>query len=156
MTREQVRAFLKAGADALKLQFDAGRLTEFNKVKDKKFPFIWVETLVPDSDFQTSGSMLIDSWSTVIHVALLDKTDSVQDEYEALVDQADYIAQQLIWQYNVNLMNSTVVSTTNQSLYKKIQLSGISRPPFIKKHADVLTGVALTFTLTTPNTTNVC
>lgn len=156
MTRTEVRAFLKAGADALKLQFDAGRITEFNKVRDKRMPFEWVETLEAATDFQTSGSTLIDDWTVAIHIALLDKTDSVQDEYEALVDQADYIAQQLIWQYNVKLYDSSSVSDDNQALYKLITLSGISREPFYKKHADCLTGVILSFNLNIPDKTNLC
>lgn len=156
MKREEVRAFLKAGADALKLQFEAGRLTEFNKIADKKMPFEWLETLKAASDFQTSGSTLIDDWSVGIHIALQDKTDSIPSEYELLVDEADYIAQKLIWQYNVKLMDSTATSTANQALYKLITISGIRRDPFYKKHADCLTGIELTFNLNVPDKTNVC
>lgn len=156
MTREEVRAFLKAGADALKLQFDAGRLTEFNKVKDKKFPFEWIETLQAATGFQSSGSMLVDDWEVAIHIALQDSTDSVQDEYEALVDKADYIAQQLLWQYNVILMDSSATSTANQALYKLVTLSGVTRQPFYKKHADCLTGIILSFNLNAPDKTNLC
>jgi len=156
MKREQVRAFLKAGADALTLNFDSGRITEFNKLADKGFPFEWVESLRAATTLGGSGSTLIDDWAVVIHIAKKDRTDSTQDEYEAIIDECDHIARQLIWQYNVILYGSASVSTANQDLYKLITMSEINREPFIKKHADCLTGIILSFNLNTPDKTDVC
>lgn len=156
MKREDIRAFLKAGADAIAIHFDAGRLSEFNKVPDKRYPFAWVETLRASTDFGGSGALLIDNWTVSIHIAKKDFTDSLQDQYELIVDDCDHIARKLIWQYNIILYDSTAISTTNQALYKLITLSDISREPFYKKHADCLTGVILSFTLNTPDKTDVC
>jgi len=155
MKREEVRAFLKAGADALKMQFDSGRITEFNKLADKGEPFAWVESLRTETDL--NNSTLIDNWDVNIHVAKFDTSDSVQDQYEAIIDACDQLARQLIWQYNVKLYDSTLTSDTNQALYKLITMSGIGREPFIKKHANPpMTGVILSFTLNIPDKTNVC
>lgn len=156
MKREDVRAFLKAGADALQLHFDSGRITEFNSMRDKGFPFAWLESLSTQTITQTSGSTLIDEWAVVIHIAKLDSADSVQDQYEAIVDACDHLARKLIWQYNVILYGSTAITTANQNLYKLVTMDGISREPFIKRHADNLTGVILSFTLITPDKTDVC
>lgn len=155
MKREEVREFLKAGADALKMQFDSGRITEFNKLADKGEPFAWVESLRTETDL--NNSTLIDNWDVNIHVAKFDTSDSVQDQYEVIIDACDQLARQLIWQYNVKLYDSTLTSATNQALYKLITISGISREPFIKKHANPpMTGVILSFTLNIPDKTNVC
>lgn len=155
MKREEVRAFLKAGADALKMQFDSGRITEFNKVADKLEPFAWVESLSAQTDF--NNSTLIDSWAIVIHIAKFDTLDSVQEQYETIVDECDQLARQLLWQYNYTLYGSSSVSTANQALYKLITLSNVDREAFIKKHANPITsGVILSFTLTVPDKTNVC
>lgn len=157
MKREDVRAFLKAGADALNMQFDSGRITEFNKVPDKREPFAWVESLRTDSDFGTNNSMLVDNWDVRIHVAKFDTADSTQVEYEEIIDACDQLARQLIWQYNVKLYDATTVSDANQAIYKLITLSGVSREPFIKKHANPpMTGVILSLTLTIPDKTDVC
>lgn len=155
MKREEVREFLKEGADALKMQFDSGRITEFNKLADKGEPFAWVESLRTETDL--NNSTLIDNWDVNIHVAKFDTSDSVQDQYEVIIDACDQLARQLIWQYNVKLYDSTLTSATNQALYKLITISGISREPFIKKHANPpMTGVILSFTLNIPDKTNVC
>jgi hypothetical protein len=63
------------------------------------------------------------------------------EQYESLIDDADYMAQRLVRRYN-DVLNS----------FDLVTISGISRSPFIKKHADCLTGVLLSFTLTVQNT----
>lgn len=156
MKRSEVRTFLKSGADAIPVHFDAGRLTEFNSMKDKGYPFAWLETLEPASDFGGSGATLIDDWDVAIHIGKIDKLDSVQDQYEAIVDECDFIAQKLINQYNLILSESTAISQTLRDLYKLVSLSSFRREPFYKKHADVVTGVILTFNLNAPDKTNVC
>lgn len=156
MTRAQVRAFLKAGADALKANFDSGRLTEFNSLHDKTFPFIWVESPSADTEFGGSGASLTDDWDIKIHVNKQDSPDSIQTQYELLIDDCDLIAVKLIWQYNYILQQASNISTANQDLYKLVTLSGISRVPFIKKHTDCLTGTILSFKLNTPNLIDVC
>lgn len=156
MKREEVRAFLKAGVDAVKLSFDAGRLSEFNKVADKGFPFAWIYELQAASDFGGSGATLIDDWSVTIRIVKQDKADSIQDEYEHIIDDCDHIARQLIWQYNRILQTSTSISTANQNIYKLITISQITRPPVIKWGADVMTGVDLVMNLNSPDKTDVC
>ena len=156
MKREDIRTFLKAGTDAIAVYFDSGRLTEFNKLSDKGFPFAWLESLEVDTDFGGSGGMLIDNWRVSIHIAKLDKFDSRQDKYESIVDACDHIARKLIWQYNLILQSASQITTANQDLYKLVTMSDIRREPFIKKHADVLTGVILSFNITSPDKTDVC
>jgi len=156
MKREAIRTFLKAGADAVKVHFDSGRLTEFNSKRDKAYPFAWVESLQVNTSFGGSGSTLIDEWDVKIHIAKLDAADSIQDQYENIIDECDHIARQLIWQYNVILYSASTITTANQDLYRLITMSDISREPFIKMHSDCLTGVILAFKLSTPDQTDVC
>ena len=166
MKREDVRQFLKDGADALDLYFDSGRITEFNSLSDKKFPFAWVESLKTSTEFGGTGATLIDSWSVTIHIAKQDKMDNLQSDYEAIVDECDQIARKLIWQYNYILQSTDSTQSATDTLsdnttlkrfaYSLITMEGIDREPFIKKHADDLTGVILTFTLNVPDAVNVC
>lgn len=163
MKREEVRQFLKYGADALAqmrppigLHFDSGRLSEFNSLRGKAEPFAWVESLKTNTNISGNHYTLIDEWDVVIHIARFDKPDSLQDQYEELIDQCDQIARKLIWQYNYLLYNSELLSTSLKDSYKLVTLDGISREPFIKKYADCMTGVILSFTLNAPDRTDVC
>lgn len=164
MKREDIRQFLKDGANAVEIFFDSGRITEFNSLPEKEYPFAWVESLSTSTDLVSQR--LIDDWSVVIHVAKLDKMDSLQNEYENIVDECDQIARKLIWQYNKILYSSDSSVTATDTLsdnetlkrtvYSLLTISGVTREPFIKKHAECLTGVILSFTLNSPDNTDVC
>jgi len=148
MTRAEVRAFIESGIDNLNqsgevIQFNSGRITEFNSPRSNVYPFCWLESLSTDTDL--INSLPFDNWQIVIHVAAKDSQDSKAEQYEAIVDSCDVIAQKLVKKYN------DVVSG-----YKLVTISGVNRTPFIKKHADNTSGVILSFTLISPDQTNLC
>lgn len=145
MKRSEVRDFLEDGVNELApvIQFNAGRLSEFNSEFNKEFPYCWNYTLQTTTDLR--NSLPLDAWSITIRIAKLDKMDSLPKEYEPIVDSCDYIAQQLVKKYNDVLEDSKLVT-----------ISSISRTPFYKQHSDCITGVDLTFTLNVPDKTPLC
>lgn len=150
MTRAEVRQFIESGIEELSqlVRFDSGRISEFNSQRSNEYPFAWLESPSNNPDFFNSMNGLqvpYDHWEIAIHIANKDSQDSSPAQYEAIIDDCDAIAQQLQHKYN------TIVSGFNLSL-----IEGISRVPFVKKHADILTGVIFSFTLTAPDTTNLC
>ena len=145
MRRQAVRSFLEDGIILLTdVTYGSGRVTEWNSDRIRVYPMAWIESLRTSSDI-TSMELLYDTWSIKIHIAKKDTADSVEVRYEALIDDCDEMAQELIRYYN------QVVSG-----YKLVTITGINREPFIKKNADCLTGVILSFDLTAPDTTNLC
>lgn len=148
MTRTEVRSFVESGVTALNsdgvtLEFDNGRITEFNSDRSNEYPFAWLEPLTTTPEL--INSVPYDNWNIIIHIAQKDSIDSVQSQYETIVDECDLIAQKLVKKFN------DVVSG-----YKLVQIQNMSREPFYKKHADCLSGVILSFTLNVPDTTNLC
>lgn len=146
MKRMEVKAFIKSGVDALtpSVRFNTGRVTEFNSQRSNDYPFIWLESIGNTGDF-TTNQMPIDDWAPVIYIAKKDATDSSVEQYEEIIDQCDEIAQRLKYQLN------QVVDG-----YKLVTLSGFTREPFVKKFADCLSGVIMSFTINSPDQTNVC
>jgi hypothetical protein len=146
MKRNEVRDLIKAAVQAVKssYRFNSGRPSEFNSNRSNEYPYLWLESLSRGTEL-SENQMPSDDWNCIIHIAKLDKTDSVSEEYEAIVDECDLIAKKVTYQIN------QVVSG-----YKLLTLSGINSDPFIKKHADCTTGVILSFTLTSPDKTDVC
>lgn len=148
MTRTEVRSFVESGVTALNsdgvtLEFDNGRITEFNSDRSNEYPFAWLEPLTTTPEL--INSVPYDNWNIIIHIAQKDSIDSVQSQYETIVDECDLIAQKLVKKFN------DVVSG-----YKLVQIQNMSREPFYKKNADCLSGVILSFTLNVPDTTNLC
>lgn len=148
MKRSEVRSFVESGVNLLNeegtiLQFDNGRITEFNSSRSNEYPFAWMEPL--NTSPEIINSVPYDNWEVIIHIAQKDAPDSVQSQYESIVDSCDEIGQKLTKKFN------DVVSG-----YKLVELLGVSRVPFYKKHADCLSGVILSLTIKAPDTTNLC
>ena len=145
MTREQVRTYIEDGINLLStnLGFGSGRITEFNSERSNDYPFAWLESLSVSSDIPNQTP--IDTWSINIRIAQKDALDSMPEQYESLIDKSDYIAQQLQKKYNAEV-----------SGFKLIKMEGMSRTPFVKKHADILSGVDFSFNLIAPDTANFC
>jgi hypothetical protein len=146
MTRSEVRNFIKRGVDALSMGvgFGSGRLSEFNKERSLLFPYAWLESLEVSPTILDNG-LPFDTWSINLHIAKADKQDSGAEEYEAIIDECDVIAQKLIHKYNNEV-----------SGYNLVTIDGYSRIPFIKAHSEILTGVLLSFTINSPDTMAVC
>jgi hypothetical protein len=145
MRRTEVKTFIQAGINALDagIAYGGGRISEFNSKRVLSYPHIWLEPLTTGTELDTGAPQ--DEWNVRLNIAKKDAMDSTEDQYETLVDECDDIARELIHKLN------EVVSG-----YKLVTMSGVNREPFIKKNADCLTGVLLTFTITAPDTTNHC
>lgn len=146
MTRAQVSIFLYDGAKLLgnEFGFGIGRITEFNSNQQREMPYVWVEEIQDAPEF-ANGIIPFNNWQCTIHVAYLDKADSIETQYEQLVNDADLITRKLLKYYNDIVDGSKLVT-----------LNGSGVRPFRKKHAQCLTGVILTFTLNMPDKTNLC
>lgn len=146
MKRREVRMFLLGAINGTNdsINFNSGRITEFNSQRNNQYPYAWLESLKVDTEI-LNGMAPIDTWDVVLHIAKKDDQGSKAEEYEEIVDQCDEIAQVLNYQIN-NVASG----------YKTITMSDVSREPFIKKHADCTTGVILSMRLIIPDKTNVC
>lgn len=145
MTRAELKTFISDGVNTVNpsLDFGAGRVTEWNSNRSNEYPGVWLES--PNSDTDIPVQMPFDDWSVILHIGKKDHAGSSPEQYELIIDECDLIAQKLIKQYN-DVLNG----------YATITITGISRVPFIHKHADDVTGVILSFTLRAPATVNLC
>jgi hypothetical protein len=146
MKRSEVRAFVKSGVDYLNqsIPFNSGRISDFNKQRSNEYPYVWLESLSVTPDIQAQGPPM-DSWNIVLHILNIDKVDSLPEQYELIIDECDEIGQHLVKTFNDLLTDS-----------KNIVLDGVSRDPFIKLHADCLTGIVLSFNINTWDKSSFC
>lgn len=149
MKRSEIRSLIESGVTLLnnanaQIGFDSGRITEFNSTRSNEYPYVWLESLETDPDLTDTG-LPIDNWQINLHICKKDAMDSTPKQYEDIIDECDFIAQKLIYRYN-NIIKGLNTAT----------ISGYSRVPFIKKHADCLTGVLLSFVLNVPDKTSMC
>jgi len=145
MKRSEVRNFINSGVAAItpQLEFGSGMLTDFNSERSNIYPKVWLESLEVDTVVPSSAP--VDTWPIKLYIAWKDQMDSKPEQYEDLVDKADFIAQKLIYQYR-NVVTG----------YKLVEILADKREPWIKKNADCLTGVVLSFDLKATDATDVC
>lgn len=149
MTRTEVRTFLNDGVDAVNdsIPFGSGRVSEWNSNRTNEYPGVWWESVAPLNTEILNFSLPSDAWPIKLWIGKKDSADSSAVAYELLIDECDSIAQKLIRQYN------TILEGANANM---TAIVGINREPFVKRHADLITGVILSFSLNVPDTTNLC
>ena len=146
MTRAEVRQFIEAGVNALtpSVEFGSGLITDFNSMRSHQYPSVWMN-VTPVTPVIAYNVAPTDQWDIELIIAQKDAVDSSPEQYEHIIDDCDLIAQKLVYKYR------NVISG-----YKMVTMEGFRRVPFVKKHADCISGVTLTFTLVAQDTTNVC
>ena len=134
-----VRLFIEATAKSLadNIQFTYGRTSDFNLMRDKKYPFITLDPLSSTPQYATEGTQnYMKAWSCNMAFYQLDKEGSNQDDYAKILDEMDTYVDKFLNKLNFYSFDSDTML-----------LQGISQTPFVKATADVLTGYILTFTL---------
>lgn len=147
MKRSEVREFIRQGVIAIQptLAFDSGLLTDFNSQRTNIYPKVFLESLNVDTSYNAQAPL--DVWPIQIYIAFQDRMDSLPVDYEDLVDQADFIAQKLMYLYR---------KTLNSQNAELVKIENTKRTKWIKQNADCLTGILLTFQIRGQDTTNVC
>ncbi len=147
MTRSQIRDFIRNGVNAMSpvLDYSEGQITDWNAQRSNQYPGVALVLEETDTDIPTTSTPSNDKWKIKLIIANKDALDSTTDVYESIVDSCDNIAQRLVYQYRNAI-----------SGYKLITMEGINRKKFIKKYADCLSGIELTFTISNQDQTNVC
>jgi hypothetical protein len=147
MTRREIREFIKTGVNDMlpSIEFGSGRLSEFASIRSHKYPSIWFLLGEVGGTNNPSGAP-VDNWEIKLIIAQKDSADSKAEQYEEIIDACDEIAQKLIYKYNVTVEG-----------YKLMRIENRNRVPFVKDNSpDCITGVELSFTIVTPDQTNVC
>ena len=143
MKRSEIRALLKAGVDSLTpiLQYWDGELSDWNAQRDNRYP--GVLSILEETDSKYADNMApLDTWPVKLLICKIDKMDSTPNVYEDIIDNCDEVAQKLIYYFR-----------NNSGVY---DISTAKRKRFIKKHADCLSGIELSFSIQTNDKTRVC
>ena len=139
MSHRDVRQFIEDTAKSLAtdIQFTYARTSDFNIIKDKKYPYIVLDPLSSTPAFSNEGvSNYTKAWACSMAFYQLDDMASTADQYKLILDQMDSYVDKFI-----NKLNRY------STMSDEVLIQNISQTPFIKTTADVLTGYLLSFTL---------
>jgi hypothetical protein len=128
------------------IQFTYGRVSDFNMMRDKRYPFITLDPLqstpVYAVDDTTNYSK---TWLASMGFYQLDQEASTQDQYAKILDETDEMVDKFINKLNFYSLKSDLIVITS-----------INQTPFIKATADILTGHLLTFSMQVMDDFNYC
>lgn len=138
MSHKSIRLLIEDTAKSLAtdIQFTYARTSDFNIMRDKKYPFITLDPLPATPQFTETGVTYIKAWNCIMAFYQLDNADSIGDEYALILDQMSDYVDKFVNKLNLYSQQSDTII-----------IQGASQQPFIKATADILTGYILTFTL---------
>jgi len=158
MSHKAVRTLIEDVARSLgdKVQFGYGRLSDFNAIKDKKYPYAWLDPLEIQPAFTEDRYNYTKDFSISISFMTLEKDGeaSIEKDYSLNMDDMSDLADQFI--NKLNASDTHAEDNTIALATQKLTISGMRLLPYIKRFSDVVTGYTLTFTLNTPDTFDYC
>lgn len=151
MSHKGVRTLIEDVAKQLgdDIQFTYARTSDFNNLRDKRYPFIALDPLSAVPLFAVDNVRnYVKRWSVQMAFYQLDNESSDQTQYAKILDEMD--------SYVDNFVNQLNLYAFERPDTDEVLVTSISQAPFIKATADILTGYVLTFTIETPDNFNYC
>ena len=147
MSHKGIRLLIENTAKGLgdDIQFTYGRDSDFDVMRDKRYPFIVLGLITSTASYTVNNtSNFVKNWNISMAFYELDTVGSSQEEYSLILDDTDKLVDTFIQRLNFFSENDTIVITT------------VNSTPFVKSLADVLTGHLLTFQIQAPDDWNYC
>lgn len=141
MSHKGIRLLIEDTAKSLgeDIQFTYARTSDFNLMRDKRYPFITLDPLNSTAAFAVNNtSNFSQTWSVQMAFYELDNEASTGDEYAKILDSTSDLVDNFFNKLNFYADNYCLTSDD-------ILLTGFNKQSFVKATADVLTGHILTF-----------
>lgn len=149
MAHGAVVDFLKSKVEGLgdDVKFGYGRATDFNQIKDKKYPYVWCDPLTSTIAVTEESLLSVEVYNVSLVFYKYDRADSTEEQYKLILNETDTLVRQFLRDIHEDFTDD--VSESVRSANTRIE--NISKEPVIKVMADVLTGWIVRFTLTVPD-----
>lgn len=147
MSHKGIRLLIENTAKALgdDIQFTYARTSDFDILRDKRYPFIALDPLRANSQFSVNNvSNYTKTWSVDMAFYELDNSSYTQQDYSLILDDVDTLVDLFITKLNYYSNNDDII------------IQSISQQPFIKTTSDILTGYLLSFQILVPDNWNYC
>jgi hypothetical protein len=149
MSHKGIRLLIEKTAKSLgdDIQFTYARASDFNQLRNKRYPFISLGLLTANSSYAVNNAQNYTKvWSCNMSFFELDKAASIENEIALILDETDVLVDTFINRINFY--------TTSQE--GDIIITAINQTPFVKETADILTGQLLSFNIQVPDNWNYC
>jgi hypothetical protein len=148
MSHRSVRLLIEAAAKSLSdnIQFGYGRRSDFNQSGDKYYPYVW---LLPLTATTVIGETRTKTWSIVLVVINMDKSDSESKEFDCILDEMDDIVDKIV-------IRIDDWYRTTDDIVGSLTITNVNQVSIIKEDADIHTGWLCTFQMTVSDDFDYC
>ncbi len=147
MSHKGIRFLIENTAKSLgdDIQFTYARKSDFDVMRDKRYPFISLDPLRATPTYAVNNTQnYVKTWIAEMAFYELDNMDSIGDDYAKILDDVDVLVDSFIQKLNFFSGNHDII------------LTSFSQEPFIKATADILTGYTLTLQIQVPDNWDYC
>lgn len=154
MNHKAVRDLLSDTTKSLSalISFGYGRLSDFNKIRDKKYPYIWSDVVSKAGSYTENIINLTSTYSVTLSFLNKDETANDETQTNLILDAMFDLSEQFINKLNLADFDESELAT----ITSVIQITNIQHTRIIKDHADILTGWVVSFNLITPDDFDYC
>lgn len=148
MSHKSIRLLIQDTAKSLAddIQFSYARTSDFNVMRDKKYPFITCDAMLATPSFAVDGvSNYSKTWNGLMTFYQLDTAESSPEEYALILDEMDDLLDKFVIKLNFFSFKAD-----------KITVTFGQQQPFIKATADILTGFILPINITPEDDFDYC
>lgn len=149
MSHKGIRLLIEKTAKSLgdDIQFTYARASDFNQLRNKRYPFISLGLLTANSSYTVNNVQNYTKvWSCLMSFFQEDKAASIETDIALILDETDVLVDTFINRLNFY----------TQSQEGDIIITAINQTPFVKETADSLTGQLLSFNIQVPDNWNYC
>jgi hypothetical protein len=132
-----------------KIQFGYGRRSDFNIPNNKRYPFVWMLPLTASTVLSSTDRPRTKTWNVILVIIDIDKSDSIETQYDDILDAMDEIGDKLIQRIDDWYMRERDIVGT-------LTIANINQTTIIKGDGDIHTGWLFTFQMTVSDDFDYC
>lgn len=158
MSHQAVRILLEDVKKSLtdKGSFGYGRLSDYNAIKDKRYPYVWADPFVIRPQYTDNTHNYTKNFQVVLSFIDLqpEGEEDTEKQYVLVMDRMSDYADKYI-----NKLNASSTGAEDGSIElatQKLLITNMVLDPIIKRFSDVVTGYQLSFNLLVPDTFDYC
>lgn len=151
MSHRAIRCLVGDAAKSLddKIQFGYGRRSDFNIPNDKCYPFVWMLPLTASTVLNSTDRSRTKTWNIILVIIDIDKSSSVEKQYDDILDAMDDIGDKLIQRIDDWYQSERDIVGT-------LTITNINQTTIIKQDSDIHTGWLFTFQMTVSDDFEYC
>lgn len=151
MSHKSIRALIRDVVNSLddSIQFGYGRRSDFNIIKDKRFPFVWLLPLTANTVLSSSTGARTKTWNCVIVILDIDKPGDKHKQFNKILDDMDDLGDKIIQRIDDWYRSEKDIVGT-------LTLQNINQTTIIKEDAAIDTGWLFSFQMVTSDDFQYC